>query len=440
MPAVIENRVLFKVGARADYLALEEKLSNALYFLVDTGELYKGSTLIASKQRVFHYTGTVPANAEAEDIFVLAAGQNTQKVQGDIVIWTLDDEFQQVAIFDGTEWVPFANKISASDVVLDNGMSLEDALANAGITAVPHVDNETLEQKTENGDTIFSIKDYKVAYYQYDSVNDLYVRTEVDATHPWRDGLVPQIISYDNELIFAWVLGATDNSLAERVTNLEDLLHGGVQQVPVGLIERVHNLESVVGSIWNYKGELDTADDLRNVVDPQKGDVYTVGPIGWCYDGQEWIPMGDLLAGYAQLSDLQQLERKVGTIEDLLGHPEIEEVDGSLSPATGLFADVITEIDVDGHILVSDGNGGVTFPVFDGEQAGVVPVPSEIDANSRATTVLNANGDWIEMASFTRDQRIGDLTLNNHQYNTVEEYVQGAIEATTVHWESINEE
>jgi hypothetical protein len=29
--------------------------------------------------------------------------------------------------------------------MLGNGMTLEDALANAGITAVPHVDDETLE-------------------------------------------------------------------------------------------------------------------------------------------------------------------------------------------------------------------------------------------------------------------------------------------------------
>lgn len=438
MPAAFENRVLFKVGARADYVALEEKASNALYFLVDTGELYKGSTLIASKQRVFHYTGLTPADADAEEVFALAAGPNARKVQGDILIWTIDDQFQQVAIFDGTEWVPFANKISAEDVMLGNGMTLEDALANAGITAVPHVDDETLEQKTSEGDTVFSIKGYKSVYYQYDSENDEYVAVTVDALHPWIEGLIPQIISYNNELIFAWVLGATDNSLQERVTNLEDLLNGGVPDTPVGLIEKVHNLESIVGSIWDFKGELDTPDQLRDIVNPHKGDVYTVGPNGWCYNGTDWIPMGDLLAGYAQLSDLQQLENKVGTIEDLLGHPETVD-DGSLSPATGLFADVITEIDVDGNILVSDGKGGVTLPVFDGEQAGVVPVPSNIDGDP-STYVLNAEGDWVEMASFVRDSRIGDLTINNTQYNTVEEYVQGAIEATTVHWESINEE
>jgi hypothetical protein len=94
MPATFENRVLFKVGARADYVALEEKASNALYFLVDTGELYKGSTLIASKQRVFHYTGLTPADADAEEVFALAAGPDARKVQGDILIWTIDDQFQ----------------------------------------------------------------------------------------------------------------------------------------------------------------------------------------------------------------------------------------------------------------------------------------------------------------------------------------------------------
>ena len=40
-------KVLFKFGTQAQYLALEEKLDNALYFLTDTGELYKGSMPIA---------------------------------------------------------------------------------------------------------------------------------------------------------------------------------------------------------------------------------------------------------------------------------------------------------------------------------------------------------------------------------------------------------
>jgi hypothetical protein len=33
-----------------------------------------------------------------------------------------------------------------------------------------------------------------------------------------------------------------------------------VPDTPVGLIEKVHNLESIVGSIWDFKGELDTPD------------------------------------------------------------------------------------------------------------------------------------------------------------------------------------
>lgn len=37
------SKVLFKFGTKAQYLALENKQENALYFLLDSGELYRGT-------------------------------------------------------------------------------------------------------------------------------------------------------------------------------------------------------------------------------------------------------------------------------------------------------------------------------------------------------------------------------------------------------------
>ena len=41
------DKVKFKFGTIKEYTSLETKLDNTLYFLVDSGELYKGQTPIA---------------------------------------------------------------------------------------------------------------------------------------------------------------------------------------------------------------------------------------------------------------------------------------------------------------------------------------------------------------------------------------------------------
>ena len=46
--------VVLKYGLRAEYDALAEKSSNVLYFLTDTGEIYRGDVNLA---RGSHYEG-----------------------------------------------------------------------------------------------------------------------------------------------------------------------------------------------------------------------------------------------------------------------------------------------------------------------------------------------------------------------------------------------
>ena len=46
--------VVLKYGLRAEYDSLQEKSSNVLYFLTDTGEIYRGDVNLA---RGSHYEG-----------------------------------------------------------------------------------------------------------------------------------------------------------------------------------------------------------------------------------------------------------------------------------------------------------------------------------------------------------------------------------------------
>jgi len=60
------NKVLFKFGSQANYKALsqQEIESNALYFLVDTGELYRGSVPIGQAK---YYVGTLLAGDQSKE-------------------------------------------------------------------------------------------------------------------------------------------------------------------------------------------------------------------------------------------------------------------------------------------------------------------------------------------------------------------------------------
>jgi hypothetical protein len=65
---------------------------------------------------------------------------------------------------------------------------------------------------------------------------------------------------------------------------------------------------------------------------------------------------------------------------------------------------------------------------------GLVPVASNLPEGAQAADyVLNAAGQWILAA----DARIGNLTYNTKQYNTVEEYVAAYVADQELIWEQI---
>lgn len=412
-----EERVLFRVGTKADYNALEEKLNNILYFITDTGELYKGTTLISTKQRVFNYTAIVPSTATAADVFILAAGADAEKVVGDIVLWRKNNTIM-TGLWTGTTWVILNERIAAQNVILSNGKNLETALSESALGAV---DDETIV----NHNNALSLKGFEVEYYTYNTSTQQYVKVTVDATHPWRDGLVPRIITYNNNLIFGWVVAEDVSALAREVADLQVLNASNTQ--------RISALESTVGSIFTYRGEAEELNELS----PVNGDVYTVDNKNYVWNGTEWIETADVLSGYATDREVAAVDSKVTTLESLVGKPaELDSVSGEMKPATGLFADYISNVKV-GNINLIKTNNTVTLPTFNGVASGLVPVYS--GNGNKSSLVLNALGEWVTAGGAGgMDSRIGDLTINNIQYNTVEEYVQTAVDAVVLRWEAIN--
>lgn len=121
--------VVFKHGSRAQYDALgENKASNALYFLEDTGEIYHGAVNLA---RGSHYEGVRGENETDNAVFTrVLNGKPT--VKDDIfVIKTfiaIDEEGEEKYsytsfVYDGEIWAAMDGNYSAENVILTDDIT-----------------------------------------------------------------------------------------------------------------------------------------------------------------------------------------------------------------------------------------------------------------------------------------------------------------------------
>lgn len=118
-------KVLFKFGTQAQYLALEEKLDNALYFLTDTGELYKGSKSIAQSHV---YKGEKIGNETSQEALNRIV-QDYITVEGDIGLIIGKNNTVDTFIKDQNEWT----LLNASfDDILSRLSNLEFLTNNLG--------------------------------------------------------------------------------------------------------------------------------------------------------------------------------------------------------------------------------------------------------------------------------------------------------------------
>lgn len=133
-------KVLFKFGSKAEYLALENKLDNALYFLTDTGELYKGETAIAHSHI---YKGTKQLN-ETNIEALNRITYNNIPIEGDI------------GAIDGDLFIRINNEWIFLTGSLDN---ILERLSN-------------LEFLTNNLGTLFTYKGVKDSFKQLQNILD----------------------------------------------------------------------------------------------------------------------------------------------------------------------------------------------------------------------------------------------------------------------------
>lgn len=116
--------VVFKYGTRAQYDALQEKATNALYFLTDTGEIYRGDVGLA---RGSHFEGVFDPEIDTDDNSVIARVLgDAPLVKDDIFVvkrLIADDKYSYTSyVYDGA-WKAMDGNYSASNVYLDSDIT-----------------------------------------------------------------------------------------------------------------------------------------------------------------------------------------------------------------------------------------------------------------------------------------------------------------------------
>ena len=255
------NKVLFRFGSRAEYDALpsEQVLDNALYFLTDTQELYRGSIPIC---KAHYYEGSVlPTDADDDATIARIVSSNTPTIN-DILVINRGNGIKTPYIYAGLSengtlvygWRPLHNKVSGEEVVFEDGTSLLDRLNQGGMD-YSAIDEKVFTIITDNhNDPVgFTLKDYGIKYYDKDE-NDEYVAIQVDAQHPWPTGVVPRVISENGVPVLAWFVPDANtaegqqldlDNLKRDVADLKTVVgqEASGNDPATGLIKRVGTIE-----------------------------------------------------------------------------------------------------------------------------------------------------------------------------------------------------
>ena len=139
------NQVVFKYGTREQYDGLATKAANALYFLTDTGEIYRGDVNLA---RGSHYEGERNKvddvwETDLEVISRVFASISTPEVVDDIfVIKTPIGETGKYSyssfVYDGTNWCAMDGNYDATNVIFDSNLTVTE---NIGAFEIPSGQN-----------------------------------------------------------------------------------------------------------------------------------------------------------------------------------------------------------------------------------------------------------------------------------------------------------
>lgn len=233
------TKVLFKFGSRAEYESLSpmQIQNNALYFLTDTNELYRGSVPMCKSH---YYEGEV----QEEETVLHAQARILDEaipVANDILVLCYENGNRIPYIYtEDAGWKLLINVVVEGSTPVEAGMDY-DAL-----------DEDVFSTIEENNETVgFTLKDFGVKYYDY--VDGNYVLVTVDDQHPWPTGLTPRVTLENGRPVLGWFMPNPDTgagqaedltALKQDVADLKLVVgHAGTGSSPAtGLVQKVGSL------------------------------------------------------------------------------------------------------------------------------------------------------------------------------------------------------
>lgn len=246
-------KVLFKFGSRAMYdaeVSAGSILDNALYFLEDTNELYKGLHPIGQAHYYFGHRNTNETDTNA---IARILGTSTP-VLNDMLVIEDEDGAKSIFLFaiganDEEDWQKITGTVSSSNVVFSDGTTLDQKIENVVVA----VDGKSIVQDNDTG--IISLAGYGDKYWRWDDTTEGYVLQVVDEQHPWKSGLTPRVYNEDGNFVIGWYEPnpttaegvATDlTALKQDVASLQTLVGSiGTNNEPsTGLVSRIESLEN----------------------------------------------------------------------------------------------------------------------------------------------------------------------------------------------------
>jgi hypothetical protein len=183
-----DNKVLFKFGTAAQYAALETKNSNALYFLLDTNEIYRGDVPF-SQPHIF--TGIRENGANDADTITAIVSNNTP-VTGDFLTIHNADNSTDAFIYSkaNDEWVHIGNTTTLS--LTEQITDLDDRITDIETLLNGTIETTGLVDRVENLET--TLANLNGAFHFKGSVAD--INSVIDPS----EGDVYQV----DDNIFAW--------------------------------------------------------------------------------------------------------------------------------------------------------------------------------------------------------------------------------------------